>query len=401
MEKDDLLIDPVNDNTEFIDEIEYSSVNPDLKSHRGIVHEKNGSSIAIKEDGDIDLASNPRTQIKMKNGESGITFISEKNKIISNRVSLDIDELEINDHKFNKRLWELADHRIPLNDDRYSMGNYNTSGYVLMKHWEESLGKWVLIRRQIRMPLFYPETTLPDVPKQLAMEAEISKEDKEKLENSKLGDFFGLSENDPAYQEAESQEPINEDQHILESQILDPRDDIIIDMGPIKSNVGSSYASSGFSAGGPSGDLNIDIPGSNGTASGHKDIPKVLPGVKVYDLNKQKNIQLSPNLKVSDFRCSDGNPIVLVCPVLVQKLEELFRAVNSTNFRITSGFRTYSRNAKVGGVANSQHLFGKAVDIAFSDVSVARVYNAVKKIGVGYTYKKESRGFCHLDTRGM
>jgi uncharacterized protein YcbK (DUF882 family) len=42
------------------------------------------------------------------------------------------------------------------------------------------------------------------------------------------------------------------------------------------------------------------------------------------------------------------------------------RGIAGIPFKITSGFRTEGHNEKVGGVKNSSHIKGKAVDIAVS-----------------------------------
>lgn len=45
------------------------------------------------------------------------------------------------------------------------------------------------------------------------------------------------------------------------------------------------------------------------------------------------------------------------------------RTIADTPFRITSGLRTEEENKRVGGVVDSAHLKGLAVDIACSDMS--------------------------------
>jgi len=65
-------------------------------------------------------------------------------------------------------------------------------------------------------------------------------------------------------------------------------------------------------------------------------------------------------------------------------------------FRITSGYRTVVHNRKVGGVANSSHLFGEAVDIKTKDnyerfqIVSSLIMAGFKRIGIG-------KNFVHVD----
>ena len=47
---------------------------------------------------------------------------------------------------------------------------------VLVKAWEPTLKKWVLIRRLARMPLFSPILNLSDAPEELSIDTNISDE---------------------------------------------------------------------------------------------------------------------------------------------------------------------------------------------------------------------------------
>ena len=47
---------------------------------------------------------------------------------------------------------------------------------VLVKAWEPTLKKWVLIRRLARMPLFSTMLNLPDAPEDLSIDTNISDE---------------------------------------------------------------------------------------------------------------------------------------------------------------------------------------------------------------------------------
>lgn len=51
---------------------------------------------------------------------------------------------------------------------------------------------------------------------------------------------------------------------------------------------------------------------------------------------------------------------------------------------ITSGFRSVKVNALVGGVSNSQHLYGQAADITVSGMSTAQLFDFVKNSGIEY-----------------
>lgn len=51
---------------------------------------------------------------------------------------------------------------------------------------------------------------------------------------------------------------------------------------------------------------------------------------------------------------------------------------------ITSGFRSVKVNALVGGVSNSQHVYGQAADITVSGMSTAQLFDFVKNSGIEY-----------------
>lgn len=51
---------------------------------------------------------------------------------------------------------------------------------------------------------------------------------------------------------------------------------------------------------------------------------------------------------------------------------------------ITSGFRNSQVNKLVGGVANSQHAKGQAVDFTISGMSVAQIVEFIKKSGIEF-----------------
>ena len=80
--------------------------------------------------------------------------------------------------------------------------------------------------------------------------------------------------------------------------------------------------------------------------------------IKQYSLAKDKAKRLTPNFTVYEFRCRDGSDTVMIdesLVVLLQCIREHF----GKPVTITSGYRTASHNAKVGGSKSSQHLLGR------------------------------------------
>lgn len=68
-------------------------------------------------------------------------------------------------------------------------------------------------------------------------------------------------------------------------------------------------------------------------------------------------------------------------PELIRKLD-VARELAGTAFVITSGFRTQEKNAEVGGIFDSSHLTGKAVDIACSNSQRRmRIVSALLRVG--------------------
>lgn len=110
--------------------------------------------------------------------------------------------------------------------------------------------------------------------------------------------------------------------------------------------------------------------------------------------------QLSTHFKVREFACRDGSDAVLVAPRLVMVLESV-RTHFGAAVTINSGYRTPQYNAKVGGVAHSQHCYGTAADIVVKGQTPEAVAAYARQLmpdwgGVGIYAKK---GFTHIDVR--
>lgn len=80
---------------------------------------------------------------------------------------LDCEELIINNHKLNRKIYELSDFKEVLvsdiNKNPGIVGALTMFGTVLVKCWEPNLNRYVLIRRLINMPVFSPALISADV----------------------------------------------------------------------------------------------------------------------------------------------------------------------------------------------------------------------------------------------
>lgn len=120
--------------------------------------------------------------------------------------------------------------------------------------------------------------------------------------------------------------------------------------------------------------------------------------MQTYSLAREGNKLLSPHFRVREFACRDGSDLVKIDTDLVALLEQIRTAAGGAVV-INSGYRSAFYNQKVGGARYSQHLLGRAADIAVEGVSpllaaqMAEYYlGSHGGIGVYQT-------FTHVDTR--
>lgn len=127
---------------------------------------------------------------------------------------------------------------------------------------------------------------------------------------------------------------------------------------------------------------------------------KPMVEINAYSKAKDGGKKLSTNFTVKEFACKDGSDAVLVAPRLVMVLQSI-RSRFGAAVTINSGYRTPQYNAKVGGVAHSQHCYGTAADIVVRGKTPAQVAAYARQLmpdwgGVGIYAKK---GFTHIDVR--
>lgn len=127
---------------------------------------------------------------------------------------------------------------------------------------------------------------------------------------------------------------------------------------------------------------------------------KPMVEINAYSKAKDGGKKLSTNFTVKEFACKDGSDAVLIAPRLVMVLQSI-RSRFGAAVTINSGYRTPQYNAKVGGVAHSQHCYGTAADITVRGQTPAAVAAYARELmpdwgGVGIYAKK---GFTHIDVR--
>jgi uncharacterized protein YcbK (DUF882 family) len=114
-------------------------------------------------------------------------------------------------------------------------------------------------------------------------------------------------------------------------------------------------------------------------------------------LNQINDIMIAPHFNLSEFACPCCRRVMLH-PLLLEKLEKLRKKMERP-MHITSGYRCFTYNRKVGGVANSYHCIGLAADIKVKDINLMELLAYAEEIdftGIGFYEKKN---FLHLDVR--
>lgn len=121
--------------------------------------------------------------------------------------------------------------------------------------------------------------------------------------------------------------------------------------------------------------------------------------VKTYSYKDDGDKKLSENLHVKEFRSRDGADKILVDEKLVKLLQKMRNKFGE--IKISSAYRTAVYNKRVGGVSNSQHLYGLAADVTIKDnrklLEAAQYAEKIGFKGVGLDEKYQN--FLHLDTR--
>ena len=140
------------------------SLNMSRMSEQGIISEKTGAAVVVREDGQINLTSGKYSQFKIS-PLGRTTETSLESVTMTNRKKFNTDEFIINEHKLNPLLWEYTDFKETklLTNQHAIVGNLCMMGSVLVKAWEPNLKRYVLIRRPWRGPIFGNFMNVPEI----------------------------------------------------------------------------------------------------------------------------------------------------------------------------------------------------------------------------------------------
>jgi len=158
----------------IIPQLKEKAENANRSEDKGLINEKTGSSILIKKDGNITLASGKEVQYKLDKSTGKATEISFQSTTITNRKKISTDEIIVNNQKMNPKIYELSNMKELNGNKVQAIGHLNMTGTVLVKTWEPTLKKYVLMRRQVRMPIFYPSLNDADAPEAFSIDTSIS-----------------------------------------------------------------------------------------------------------------------------------------------------------------------------------------------------------------------------------
>ncbi|MTI47867.1 MAG: DUF882 domain-containing protein [Firmicutes bacterium] len=82
------------------------------------------------------------------------------------------------------------------------------------------------------------------------------------------------------------------------------------------------------------------------------------------------DFQLSKNFNLKEFQCTTDNPVVILDPKLIDKLQKL-RDRLGVPLHVNSGYRTSEFNKSIGGYEYSKHMKGQAADISMNNIKLS------------------------------
>lgn len=123
----------------------------DRQSDEYTINKDSGANITAKGDGSTAMVSGIYAQYKTDKNTGVATEISLQSNTITVQKEIVTNDLILNRHKLNSQLYEFTNLK---NNHGTIMGNLMMDATILVKAWEPTLEKYVLIRRPARFPIF-------------------------------------------------------------------------------------------------------------------------------------------------------------------------------------------------------------------------------------------------------
>lgn len=134
----------------------------------------------------------------------------------------------------------------------------------------------------------------------------------------------------------------------------------------------------------------MDSEGQNKATENHS-------GITEYSWKKDRNVKISENFTVKEFRCKDNSDTILVDVDFVKNKLQKIREHFGKPITINSAYRNAIYNQKVGGTSGSYHVKGQAFDIVVKGVAPIEVAKYAEKLGIPGIIQYNS--FVHVDSR--
>ena len=118
-------------------------------------------------------------------------------------------------------------------------------------------------------------------------------------------------------------------------------------------------------------------------------------------------MKLTRNFTKQEFESKDGSPMpddVLSNVIKLATQLQIIRDAIDEPLHINSAYRSPEHNKRIGGVKNSQHVFGKAADLTTKNLTPEQLHYVIEELindgnllqgGLGLY-----NGFVHYDIRG-
>ena len=116
---------------------------------------------------------------------------------------------------------------------------------------------------------------------------------------------------------------------------------------------------------------------------------------------------MTKNFSKEEFDCNDGSEMPLNVYYNIVKVANQLQTLRDyikKPINVNSAYRSEEYNAKIGGVKSSQHIMGRAADIAIKGLTPLEVSEIIEKLIEEGNMLQGGLGiyetFCHYDIRG-